>query len=214
MKEFFDGASVMIGMFAGPGGYPIRLVKMLADSGVRNLTIIANIAGGDGLVIPFDDHERLFINRQVKKVICSFPAAITKTSVAKLQAASGDIEMEIVPMGNLAERIRCGGSGIPAFYTPVGIGTPFQNGELREFGGKVCMLQRALHADFALIRAYIADRFNNLTYDRSARNFNPIMAMAADYVIAEVDRVVDNVDPNSVVTPGIFVDCVVSNDRR
>jgi len=211
--KFFDGATIMIGMFAGPGGYPIKLVKELANSGVKDLTIIANTAGGDKLVASFDDHEKLFINKQVKKIICSFPAPIKVVSVAKKQIDAGEVEMEMLPMGNLAERIRAGGAGIPAFYTPVGIGTMFQTNEVKEIDGKLCMLQRSLFADFALIRASIADSFNNLVYRGSGRNFNPIMAMAAKYVIAEVDTKIDVLDPNMIVTSGIFVDQVVVSDE-
>jgi 3-oxoacid CoA-transferase A subunit len=207
--NFFDGMSVLIGQFAGPGGYPKRLVSELAKSGVKNLTIIANTAGGDGLVEPFADHRVLFHNHQVKKVICSFPAPINRDTEAKRQVAAGTVEIEILPQGNLAERIRAGGCGIPAFYTPVGVGTPFESDETRVFHGKKYMLQRSLRADIALIRAHKSDTNNNLIYKGSGRHFNPIMAMAADKVYAEVDEVIDEIDPEVVVTPGIFIELVV-----
>ncbi|MHB8086144.1 MAG: CoA transferase subunit A [Dehalococcoidia bacterium] len=209
-NKFFDNATVMIASFAGPGGYPIKLVKLLAASKVKNLTIIANSAGGDGMVTPFDDHDILFRNHQVKKVICSFPAPINKDTEAKRQIAAGEVELEIIPQGNLAERIRAGGCGIPAFYSPVGIGTPFKcDNELREFNSKKYMLQTAIRGDFSLIRAHKADAAHNLIYKGSNRHFNPIMATASEYVMAEVDEIVDVLDPNLVVTCGIFINEVI-----
>jgi 3-oxoacid CoA-transferase subunit A len=208
--KFFDGAIVFIGLFAGPGGFPIKLVKKLAESGVKDLIIVANSAGGDKMVVSFDDHEILFRNRQVKKVICSFPAPINVDTEAKKQIVAGEVELIIMPQGNMIEAIRAGGAGIPAFYTPVGVGTIFaKDKEIREFCGKQYMLQEALHADFALIKAYKADRYRNLIYKGTARHFNPTMATAADYTMAEVDEIVDYLDPNIIITPGLFVNEVM-----
>jgi 3-oxoacid CoA-transferase subunit A len=161
------------------------------------------------MVAPFEDHEVLFRNHQVRKVICSFPAPLNVDTEAKRQIRDGLVELEIVPQGNLAESIRAGGCGIPAFYTPVGVGTVFETGEVREFNGKKYMLQRALTADFSLLKAWKSDRFKNLIYKWSSRHFNAVMAMAAKYTVAEVDEVVDYLDENSIVTPGIFIDEVV-----
>lgn len=208
--KFFDGAVIFIGLFAGPGGFPIRLVKILAESGVKNLTVVANSAGGDGMVVSFDDHEILFRNRQVRKVICSFPAPINVDTEAKKQIVAGSVELIIMPQGNMIEAIRAGGAGIPAFYTPVGVGTIFaKEKEIREFSGRKYMLQEALHADFSLIKAYKSDPYRNLVYKGTARHFNPTMATAADYTIAEVDEMVDYLDPNVVITPGFFVNEVM-----
>jgi len=212
-REIFDGAVVMIGEFAGPGGYPIKLVRILAESGAKNLTIIANSAGGSGMVLPFEDHDVLFKNRQVKKIICSFPAPINVDTEAKQQISVGEVELILMPQGNMIEAIRAGGAGIPAFYTPVGVGTLFAEGkETREFHGKKYMLQESLRADFALIRAYGADSKKNLIYRGSSRHFNPVMATAADYVVAEVDFYGTFFNPESIVTPGLFVDEVITSD--
>lgn len=214
--NFFDGAVIMIGHFAGPGGFPIKLVRMLEESKVRELTIIANSGGGDGMVIPFEDHEILFRNRQVKKLICSFPAPTNVDTEAKRQISAGDVELVLMPQGNMVEAIRAGGAGIPAFYTPVGVGTLFAEGkEIREFKGKQYVLQEAMRADFALIRAYGADSKKNLIYKGSTRHFNPVMATAADYVMAEVDYYEIFFDPEVIVTPGLFVDEVIlTGDNR
>lgn len=209
-----DGAVIMLGNFAGPGGFPYYLVKALSRQGARDLTLIANTAGGIGLTLDFDDHRTLFQNRQVKKVIASFPFSISasKPSPAEKQILAGEVELEIVPQGTLAERIRAAGAGIPAFYTPTGAGTVIEKGkEKREFGGRPCLLEHALKADYAFIRAYQADMMGNLVYRGTQRQFNPIMATAARITIAEVDEIVETgkLDPEAIVTPGIFVDRIV-----
>lgn len=209
-----NGAVIMIGNFAGPGGTPYYLIRALRDQGAKNLTLIANTAGGTGLTLEYDDHKILFENRQVKKVIASFPfsTSASRPSAAEKQIRAGEVELEIVPQGTLAERIRAGGAGIPAFYTPTGVGTVIEKGkEKRDFQGRPCLLEYALKADYALIRAYQADRIGNLVYRGTQRQFNPIMATAARVTIAEVDKIVavGTLDPEVIATPGIFVHRIV-----
>jgi 3-oxoadipate CoA-transferase alpha subunit len=209
-----DGAAIMLGNFAGPGGTPYYLVQALYAQGARNLTIIANTAGGIGLTIDYDDHRILFEGKRVRKVIASFPfsTSASRPSPAETQILAGEVELEILPQGTLAERIRAGGAGIPAFYTPTGAGTVIVEGkEAREFEGRPCLLEHALKADYAFVRAYRADLMGNLVYRGTQRQFNPIMAMAARVTIAEVDEIVEpgELDPEVIVTPGIFVDRIV-----
>src|SRR3989338_7095903 len=152
-----DGATIMIACFAGPGGFPYYLVKALAKQGAKDLTVISNTAGGIGLTLDFDDHRILFENHQVRKVIASFPFSVSpsKSTCAEKQILAGEVELELVPQGTLAERIRAGGAGIPAFYTPTGAGTLIAAGkEERTFEGRPCLLEHALRADYAFVRAY------------------------------------------------------------
>jgi len=214
VKDVPDGAVVMIGNFAGPGGTPFYLIQALRKQGAKNLTVIANTAGGIGLTLDYDDHRILFENKQVKKVIASFPFSTSpsRPSVAEKQILSGEVELEILPQGTLAERIRAGGAGIPAFYTPTGVDTVIEKGkEVRIFDDRPYLLERALKADYAFIRAYKADLMGNLVYRGTQRQFNPIMAMAARTTIAEVDEIVDTgeLHPESIITPGIFVKRIV-----
>lgn len=209
-----DGSIVMIGNFAGPGGTPFYLIRALRDQGAKDLTIIANTAGGTGLTLEYDDHKILFENKQVKKVYATFPFSMSASnpSPAEKQILAGGVELELVPQGTLAERIRCGAAGIPAFYTPTGYGTVMAKGkEVKWFDGKPCLMERAIKADYALVRAYKADKVGNLVYRGTGRQFNPIMAMNATITIAEVDEIVEpgEIDPEVVVTPGIFVDRIV-----
>ncbi len=209
-----DGATIMMGNFAGPGGTPYYLIKALRDQGAKNLTIVANTAGGIGLTLDFDDHRILFENKQVKKVIATFPFSTSpsRPSPAEKQILAGEVELEIVPQGTLAERIRAGGAGIPAFYTPTGVSTVIEEGkEKRYFDGRPCLLEHALKADYAFVRAYKADEMGNLVYRGTQRQFNPIMAMAARITIAEVDEIVKpgDIDPDVVITPSIFVNRIV-----
>lgn len=209
-----DGATIMLGNFAGPGGIPYYLIKALRAQGAKNLTIIANTAGGIGLTLDFDDHRILFENRQVKKVMATFPfsPSPSKPSPAEKQIQAGEVELELVPQGTLAERIRAGGAGIPAFYTPTGVGTVVEKGkERRYFDGRACLLEYALKADYAFVRAYKADKMGNLVYRGTQRQFNPIMATAAKVTIAEVDEIVEtgDLDPEAIATPGIFVHRIV-----
>ncbi|MCX5991423.1 MAG: 3-oxoacid CoA-transferase subunit A [Chloroflexi bacterium] len=214
VKDVPDGAVIMVGNFAGPGGTPFYLIQALRKQGAKNLTIVANTAGGIGLTLDYDDHRILFENKQVKKVIASFPfsTSASRPSVAEKQILSGEVELEIVPQGTLSERIRAGGAGIPAFYTPTGAGTVIEKGkEVRVFDDRPCLMERALKADYAFVRAFKADLMGNLVYRGTQRQFNPIMAIAARTTIAEVDRIVDagELDPESVITPGIYVKRIV-----
>ena len=150
VKDVPDGAVIMIGNFAGPGGTPFYLIRALRKQGAKNLTIVANTAGGIGLTLDYDDHRILFENRQVKKVIASFPfsTSASRPSAAEKQILAGEVELEIVPQGTLSERIRAGGAGIPAFYTPTGAGTVIEKGkEVKVFDNRPCLLERALKAD-------------------------------------------------------------------
>jgi len=214
VKDVPDGSVVFLGNFAGPGGTPINLIKALHDQGAKGLTIVANTAGGIGLTLDFDDHCILFQNKQVKKVIATFPfsPSASRPTDAEKQILAGEVELEIVPQGTLSERIRAAGAGIPAFYTPTGISTVIEEGkERRDFDGRPCLMERALKADYAFVRAYKADEMGNLIYRGTQRQFNPIMAMAARITIAEVDEIVKpgEIDPDCVITPGIFVNRIV-----
>src|SRR3972149_2392525 len=162
-----DGAVVLIGNFAGPGGTPYFLIHALARQGARNLTLVANTAGGIRLTLDYADHKVLFENGQVKKVIASFSfsTSASKPSPAEKQILAGEVELELIPQGTLAERIRCGAAGIPAFYTPTGYGTTVAGQkDVKWFNGRPCLLEQAIKADFALVRAHKADTRGNLVY--------------------------------------------------
>ena len=214
VRDVPDGSVIMLGNFAGPGGTAFFLINALRKQGAKDLTIIANTAGGIGLTLDYDDHRVLFENNQVKKVIASFPfsTSASRPSPAEKQIIAGKVELELVPQGTLAERIRAGGAGITAFYTPTGVGTVVEEGkERRYFKGVPCLLEAALVADYAFVRAYKADEMGNLVFRGTQRQFNPIMAMAARITIAEVDEIVKpgEIDPNVVVTPGVFVHRII-----
>ncbi len=200
-----DGAVVMIGGF-GEVGSPIELIHALIDRGTRNLTAINNNTGNGEVGLA-----ALIGNRQVRKMICSYPRSSHSKVFPELYRA-GEIELELVPQGTLAERIRAGGAGIPAFYTPSSVGTPLAEGkEVRELEGKTYVMERWLKADFALVKCETADRMGNLTYNKTARNFSPLMCTAARTTIVQARRIVEPgaIDPERVVTPGIFVDRIV-----
>jgi 3-oxoacid CoA-transferase A subunit len=214
VSDVKDGSVIFIGNFAGPGGTPFFLIKALREQGAKNLTIVANTAGGIGLTLDYDDHRILFQNHQVKKVIASFPFSTSakRPSEAEKQILAGEVELELVPQGTLAERIRAGGAGIAAFYTPTGPGTVIEEGkEKRYFNGRPHLLEYGLKADYALVRAWKADTLGNLIFRGTQRQFNPMMAMGADIAIAEVDEIVKpgDINPNCVVVPGIFVKRIV-----
>ena len=204
-----DGATVMVGGF-GTAGLPNELVDALIQHGARDLTIVNNNAGnGDtGLAA-------LLAAGRVRKIICSFPRQADSHHFDRLYRA-GRIELELVPQGNLAERIRAAGAGIGGFFTPTGHGTPLAEGkETRCIDGRWYVFERPLHADYALIKAERGDRWGNLTFRMTARNFGPVMAMAAQRTIATVHEIVDlgALDPETIVTPGIFVNRIVKIDR-
>lgn len=200
-----DGATVLIGGF-GLAGQPTELIDALRRTGVRDLTVVSNNAGnGDtGLAA-------LLAAGCVRKIICSFPRQSDSYVFDDLYRR-GQIELEVVPQGNLAERIRAAGAGIGGFFTPTGVGTPLATGkEVRTIAGRDYLLEYPIHADVALVSAHAADRAGNLVYRKTARNFGPIMAMAASCTIAQVHRLLDvgALDPEVIVTPGIFVNRVV-----
>jgi 3-oxoadipate CoA-transferase alpha subunit len=204
-----DGATVMIGGF-GTAGLPNELVGALLEQGARDLTIINNNAGnGDsGLAA-------LLAARRVKKIVCSFPRQVDSHHFDRLYRA-GEIELELVPQGNLAERIRAAGAGIGGFFTPTGYGTDLAKGkETREIDGRMYVFESPLPADYAFIKAERGDRWGNLTYRMTARNFGPVMAMAAKTTVATVHEMVPlgSLDPEAIVTPGIFVQRIVRIDR-
>ena len=200
-----DGASVAIAGF-GAAGSPVELIHALIDHGAKGLTVINNNAGNGEIGLA-----ALIASGQVAKIICSYPRSAGSIVFPDLYKA-GKIDLEVVPQGTLAERLRAAGAGIPAFYTPTSVGTPLAEGkELRKFGDKYYVLEHWLPADVALVKADIADRQGNLTYNKTARNFGPIMSMAADLTIAQARQIVNagDINPEQVVTPGIFVNQVV-----
>jgi 3-oxoacid CoA-transferase A subunit len=197
-----DGAVLMLGGF-GLCGIPEHSIAALLKSGVKNLTCISNNAGVDDFGIGL-----LLKTRQVKKMISSY---VGENEEFERQLLSGELEVELIPQGTLAERIRAGGAGIPAFFTPAGVGTEVAEGkEVREFDGKLYLMERWLKADFALVKAWKGDTAGNLIYKGTARNFNPMMATAAKVTIAEVEELVPEgeLDPNYIHTPGIYVDYI------
>ncbi len=205
-----DGATVLVGGF-GLAGQPIALIDGLLETGATDLTIVSNNAGnGDtGLAA-------LLAARRVRKVICSFPRQADSWVFDGLYRA-GDIDLEVVPQGNLAERIRAGGAGIGGFFTPTGVGTLLAEGkETRVIDGREYVLESPIHGDVALVGAYRGDRLGNLVFRKTSRNFNPVMATAATLTVAQVDRVVEvgALDPEAIVTPGLFVDRVVEVGDR
>jgi len=197
-----EGATILVGGF-GVCGVPENLIRSLIRQGTKNLTIVSNNPGIDGFGIG-----ALIENRQVRKMIASY---VGSNRFFEKLALSGEIEMELNPQGTLAERMRAAGAGIPAFFTPTGYGTMVaEDKEVREFSGRPHVLVPALRGDFAFVKAFKGDRWGNLVYRKTARNFNAVVATAADYVIAEVEELVDlgQLDPDSVHTPGIFVDAI------
>lgn len=205
ISKIKDGSTILIGGF-GPAGQPAELIDALIGCGAKDLTIVSNNAGnGDyGLA-------RLLQTGAVKKIICSFPRQADSYIFDELYRA-GKIELEVVPQGNLACRIQAAGMGLGAVYTPTGYGTLLAEGkETRHIDGKDYVLEYPIKADVALIKAHKADRWGNLIYNKSARNFGPIMAMAADMTIVQVSQIVPlgELDPECIVTPGIFVQHVI-----
>jgi 3-oxoadipate CoA-transferase alpha subunit len=205
MAGIADGAVVLLGGF-GSVGQPQALIDGLIEHGAKDLTVVANNAGsgGEGLA-------KLLALGRVRRIVCSYPRSPSSTVFEDLYKA-GKIELELVPQGTLAERMRAAGAGVQAFFTPTAYGTKLAAGkEIREINGRACVLEYALAGDVALIEAWQADRWGNLTYRRSGRNFNPVMATAAKLTIAQAQHIVPlgALDPEAVVTPGIFVNRVI-----
>jgi 3-oxoacid CoA-transferase subunit A len=202
IEKLFDGATILLGGF-GTCGIPENLIAAVCRKGTKNLTCISNNAGivGAGLGLLLETH-------QIKKMIASY---VGENKLFEQQVLNGEIEVELNPQGTLAERIRAAGAGIPAFYTPTGAGTMIAEGkEAREFGGRMYILERWLRGDFAFLKAWRGDRWGNLIYRKTARNFNPMMATAADCVIAEVEELVElgTLASECIHTPGIFVNAI------
>ena len=202
IAKLFNGATILVGGF-GMCGIPENLIAAVRRKGTKNLMCVSNNAGladfGLGLLLQ---------THQIRGMISSY---VGENKLFEQQVTTGEIECELNPQGTLAERLRAGGAGIPAFYTPAGVGTMIAEGkEVREFNGRKYILERGLRGDFAFIKAWKGDRWGNLIYRKTARNFNPMMATAADYVIAEVEELVDlgSLNPDGIHTPGIFVDAI------
>ena len=198
-----DGMTIAVGGF-GLSGIPTNLIRALRDSGASDLTIVSNNMGVDGKGLGL-----VLENKQVSRVLASY---VGENKLFAEQFLDGSLEVEFVPQGTLAERLRAGGAGIPAFYTPTGVGTPVAEGkEVQVFDGVTAILERGITADISLVRAYQADREGNLTYRLTARNFNPLIAAAGRFTVAEAESVVDDhLAPDSVMTPGIYVQAVVA----
>jgi 3-oxoacid CoA-transferase subunit A len=203
VADIVDGATIMVGGF-GLSGIPENLINAVRDKGVRNLTVISNNAGLEGIGVG-----RWLENGQIKKIIGSY---VGDNKLYEELVRKGQLEANLIPQGTMSESIRAGGAGIPAYYTPTGVGTVVAQGkEVREFDGRTYILERALKADFALIKAYRGDRWGNLVYRKTTRNFSPMMATAARITIAEVEQIVElgALDPEAIVTPGIYVDRII-----
>lgn len=208
VADIKDGMTVMVGGF-GLCGIPENLIKALADSSVKDLTVISNNCGVDDWGLGL-----LLRNRQIKKMVGSY---VGENKEFERQLLAGEIEVELLPQGTLAEKIRAGGAGIPAFFTPAGVGTPIAEGkEVREFNGKEYLLEEALTADVSLVRAWKADKQGNLIYNKTARNFNPMIAAAGRLTIAEAEEITETgeLNPNFVHTPGIYVQALVQGEQE
>lgn len=205
VAEIFDGATIMIGGF-GEAGSPIELIHALIDQGAKNLTVVSNNTGSGHVGLA-----ALIENKQVKKMICSFPRTVNSTVFPELYQ-NGKIELELVPQGTLAERIRAGGAGIPAFFTPASVNTPLAEGkESRDFNGQTYVMEYGIRADYSLVKCKAADRYGNLIYNKTARNFGPIMCTASEITIVQSINIVElgDLDPESIITPGVFVKKVI-----
>ena len=202
IREVRDGASIMMGGF-GLCGIPENLIAAVRRKGIQNLTVMSNNAGVDDFGIGL-----LLQTRQVKKMVATY---VGENKLFEQQVLKGELEAELVPQGTFAERMRSGGAGLGGFFTPTGYGTPVAEGkETREINGKMFVFEKPLRAQFAFLKAWKGDAWGNLVYRKTARNFNPVMATAADYVIAEVEELVKvgELDPQLVHTPGIYVNAI------
>ncbi|MEI6791284.1 MAG: CoA transferase subunit A [Myxococcaceae bacterium] len=209
-EAIFDIKSASVLMSGGFGlcGNPENLIKAVGESGIREISLISNNCGTTDLGLGV-----LLKNKQIKKITASY---VGENSEFERQLLSGELEVELVPQGTLAERIRAGGAGIPAFYTPTGVGTEVAKGkETRVFDGREYLLEQALKADFALIKAYKADPFGNLVFRKTARNFNPMMCAAAKITIVEVEQIValGDLDPDEIHVPGIYVNRIIKGEH-
>jgi len=199
LEDVPDGASIMVGGF-GLCGIPENLIEAVRRKGTKNLTVISNNAGVNNFGLG-----RLLETRQIRKVIGTY---VGENKLLEDLALRGEVELQLIPQGTFSERMRAGGAGIAGFYTPTGVGTMVAEGkEVREFEGRPYLLERGLTADYAFVKAWKGDRWGNLIYRRTARNFNPVMATAAKVTIAEVEELLQlgELDPNCVVTPGVYV---------
>jgi len=206
VRDVFDGAVVMVGGF-GLCGIPENLIRNLVRKGVKNLTTISNNAGVDGAGMGM-----LLAAGQIRKHIGTY---VGENKLLEQMVLQGKIELDLIPQGTFSERIRAGGAGIPAFYTPTGVGTVVaENKETREFDGRIYLMEHALKADFALVKAWKGDRWGNLVYRKTARNFNPMMAAAAKVTIAEVEHLVEvgDLEPDMVHTPSVFVNRIFQGE--
>lgn len=199
IQDIQDGATIIVGGF-GLCGIPEQAIFALRDKGTKDLTIVSNNCGVDDWGLGL-----LLANRQIKKMISSY---VGENKIFERQFLSGELEVELVPQGTLAERIRAGGAGIPGFYTATGVGTPIAEGkEHKEFNGRMYILEQGIVGDFSFVKAWKADPLGNLVYRKTARNFNPLAAMAGKITIAEVEEIVEvgELDPNEIHTPGVYV---------
>ncbi|HEY6351513.1 MAG TPA: CoA transferase subunit A [Candidatus Angelobacter sp.] len=207
IRDITDGCTLMVGGF-GLCGVPETLIEALVRKGVKNLITVSNNAGVDDFGLG-----KLLYAGQIKKHIGSY---VGENKVFEQMVLSGKVELELNPQGTLAERIRAGGAGIPAFFTPTGVGTIVAEGkEIRDFDGRPYVMERALHADFALIRAWKADRWGNLVFRKTARNFNPLMATAAKVTIVEAESIVETgqIDPDQVHVPSVYVKRIIQSQH-
>jgi 3-oxoacid CoA-transferase subunit A len=206
IQDIQDGATVMIGGF-GLCGIPENLIRALVRKGVKNLTTISNNAGVDG-----QGNGLLLAAGQIRRHIGTY---VGENKLLEKMVLEGEIDLQLIPQGTFSERIRAGGAGIPAFFTPTGVGTIVaDNKETREFDGRLYVMERALQADFALIRAWKGDKWGNLVYRKTARNFNPMMATAAKVTIVEVENLVEvgELDPDAIHTPSVYVQRIVKGE--
>lgn len=207
VADIQDGATLIVGGF-GLSGIPEKSILALQKRGTKDLTVVSNNCGVDDWGLGL-----LLANKQIKKIIASY---VGENKIFEQQFLSGELEVELTPQGTLAERIRAGGAGIPAFYTPTGVGTPIAEGkEIKIFDGKEYLLEKAIVGDFALVKAWKADKLGNLVYRKTARNFNPIAAMAGKITIAEVEEIVEvgELDPDEIHTPSVYVQRVILGEH-
>jgi 3-oxoacid CoA-transferase subunit A len=208
VADIKDGSTIMVGGF-GLCGIPENLIKGLRETGVKDLTIISNNCGVDDWGLGL-----LLENKQINKIYASY---VGENKEFERQVLAGELEVELVPQGTLSERIRAGGAGIPAFYTPAGVGTKIAEGkETRVFDGKEYLLEKAMKADFSLVRAYLGDKHGNLVYRKTAQNFNPMIAAAGKVTIAEVENLVEagDLNPEHIHTPSIYVNKLIVGEQE